>query len=230
MAAVLGGTSNLSDGEYVRPSRRPLSWICSLSIGCRAPRRPPGGLYGDRYLLPFSARRGYDVLHPMGWDAFGLPAERYAMQTNIHPRVTTEQNIATFRRQIRMLGLSYDWSREIDTTTRHITGGHSGYSCGCIIRGLTRESSKRGRFRRSRTNSVRTEARGWSAMFLLLRKNGGECPVRSRQDILSRFRLAYVAEIPVNWCEGSVRSWRMKKWRSGRRKGTRSSGARCGNG
>ena len=60
--------------------------------------------------------KGFAVLHPMGWDAFGLPAERYAMQTNIHPRVTTERNIDTFRRQIKMLGLSYDWEREINTT------------------------------------------------------------------------------------------------------------------
>ena len=60
--------------------------------------------------------KGFAVLHPMGWDAFGLPAERYAMQTNIHPKVTTEHNIDTFRRQIKMLGLSYDWDREINTT------------------------------------------------------------------------------------------------------------------
>ena len=59
---------------------------------------------------------GFNVLHPMGWDAFGLPAERYAIQTGIHPRITTKENIDTFRRQIKMLGLSYDWSREIDTT------------------------------------------------------------------------------------------------------------------
>jgi len=56
------------------------------------------------------------VLHPIGWDAFGLPAEQYAIQTGTHPRVTTQNNIATFRRQIRMLGFSYDWDREVDTT------------------------------------------------------------------------------------------------------------------
>src|SRR5262252_4020285 len=52
----------------------------------------------------------------MGWDAFGLPAEQYAIETGTHPRVTTENNIATFRRQIQMLGFSYDWDREVDTT------------------------------------------------------------------------------------------------------------------
>ena len=59
---------------------------------------------------------GKDVLHPMGWDAFGLPAEQYAIQTGTHPRETTQNNIATFKRQLQSLGFSYDWSREVDTT------------------------------------------------------------------------------------------------------------------
>jgi len=60
--------------------------------------------------------KGFNVLHPMGWDAFGLPAEQYAVQTGTHPRETTEKNIANFRRQIQSLGFSYDWSREVNTT------------------------------------------------------------------------------------------------------------------
>ncbi len=60
--------------------------------------------------------QGFNVLHPMGWDAFGLPAEQAAIREGIHPRVTTERNVATFRRQLQRLGFSYDWSREIDTT------------------------------------------------------------------------------------------------------------------
>jgi len=59
---------------------------------------------------------GYDVLHPMGWDAFGLPAEQHALATGAHPKQTTLANVANFRRQMRRLGFSYDWSREIDTT------------------------------------------------------------------------------------------------------------------
>lgn len=61
---------------------------------------------------------GVNVLHPMGWDAFGLPAEQYAIQTGQHPAVTTTANIATFKRQIQALGFSYDWDREISTTDR----------------------------------------------------------------------------------------------------------------
>ena len=60
--------------------------------------------------------KGFNVLHPMGWDAFGLPAENYAIKTGTHPKTTTAKNIAVFKRQIQSLGFSYDWEREIDTT------------------------------------------------------------------------------------------------------------------
>ncbi len=60
--------------------------------------------------------QGFNVLYPIGWDAFGLPTENYAIKHKIHPRIATEENIATFKRQLKSLGLSYDWSREIDTT------------------------------------------------------------------------------------------------------------------
>jgi leucyl-tRNA synthetase len=60
--------------------------------------------------------QGYNVLHPMGWDAFGLPAENYAIKTGIHPRITTEQAVANFKRQINSVGFCYDWDREINTT------------------------------------------------------------------------------------------------------------------
>ena len=64
----------------------------------------------------FKRLQGYNVLHPMGWDAFGLPAEQYAIKTGTHPKITTETNIKNFKRQIQMLGFSYDWDREINTT------------------------------------------------------------------------------------------------------------------
>jgi len=64
----------------------------------------------------FKRLQGFNVLHPMGWDAFGLPAEQYAIKTGTHPKVTTENNVKNFKRQIQMLGFSYDWDREINTT------------------------------------------------------------------------------------------------------------------
>ncbi|HEX2658484.1 MAG TPA: class I tRNA ligase family protein, partial [Polyangia bacterium] len=60
--------------------------------------------------------QGFNVLHPMGWDAFGLPAENYAIKHGVHPRITTEQAIANFHRQIDSVGFAYDWQREINTT------------------------------------------------------------------------------------------------------------------
>ncbi|MCX8156142.1 MAG: leucine--tRNA ligase [Verrucomicrobiae bacterium] len=76
----------------------------------------PEGYTATDILARYKRARGFHVLHPMGWDAFGLPAEQYAIKTGQHPRVTTEQNIANFKRQIQALGFSYDWSREVDTT------------------------------------------------------------------------------------------------------------------
>src|SRR5438552_9434502 len=76
----------------------------------------PEGYTATDILCRYKRMRGFNVLHPMGWDAFGLPAEQYAIQTGTHPRETTQNNIANFRRQIKMLGFSYDWQREVDTT------------------------------------------------------------------------------------------------------------------
>jgi leucyl-tRNA synthetase len=76
----------------------------------------PEGYTATDIVARYWRMRGVDVLHPMGWDAFGLPAEQHAIATNTHPRDTTAKNIATFGRQLRMLGFSYDWSRVIDTT------------------------------------------------------------------------------------------------------------------
>jgi len=76
----------------------------------------PEGYTATDILARYKRARGFHVLHPMGWDAFGLPAEQYAIKTRQHPRKTTEQNITNFKRQIKSLGFSYDWTREIDTT------------------------------------------------------------------------------------------------------------------
>ncbi|MBN2282094.1 MAG: leucine--tRNA ligase [Candidatus Marinimicrobia bacterium] len=76
----------------------------------------PEGYIATDIVARFKRKMGFNVLHPMGWDAFGLPAENYALQTNTHPAVTTEKNINNFRRQIKSFGFSYDWDREVNTT------------------------------------------------------------------------------------------------------------------
>jgi leucyl-tRNA synthetase len=75
----------------------------------------PEGYTATDILARYKRTRGFNVLHPMGWDAFGLPAEQYALQTGVHPAETTRKAIETFKRQLKMLGFSYDWSREIST-------------------------------------------------------------------------------------------------------------------
>ena len=76
----------------------------------------PEGYTATDIVARYQRMKGVDVLHPMGWDAFGLPAEQHAIATGTHPAVTTRANIANFKRQLKSLGLSYDWSREVDTT------------------------------------------------------------------------------------------------------------------
>jgi len=76
----------------------------------------PEGYTATDIFSRYKRMKGYNVLHPMGWDAFGLPAEQYAIQTGTHPSITTRNNCDTFRRQIKELGLSYDWEKEINTT------------------------------------------------------------------------------------------------------------------
>jgi leucyl-tRNA synthetase len=161
----------------------------------------PEGYTATDIVCRFNRMRGFNVLHPMGWDAFGLPAERFAMQTNIHPRITTAQNVSTFRRQIKMLGLSYDWSREVDTTDPRyykwtqwifLQLYNSWYDRRIKkarpIAMLEGELSKQGSADLPLEPALIPGA--WDGMSR-----------KQRHDILARFRLAYVAEVPVNWCE-----------------------------
>lgn len=161
----------------------------------------PEGYIATDILSRYKRMKGFNVLHPMGWDAFGLPAERYAMQTNIHPRKTTEDNIATFRRQIKMLGLSYDWDREVDTTDPDyyrwtqwifLQIYNSWYDPRVEkarpIETLIDELETHGTQRLSADLDLSSEE--WKKLSQI-----------KQQEIISRYRLAYIAEIPVNWCE-----------------------------
>ncbi|MFQ5569323.1 MAG: leucine--tRNA ligase [Rhodothermales bacterium] len=76
----------------------------------------PEGYTATDIVARYKRMKGFNVLHPIGWDAFGLPAEQYALKTNTHPRITTENNVNRFRTQLKSLGFSYDWDREVNTT------------------------------------------------------------------------------------------------------------------
>ncbi len=125
--------------------------------------------------------QGFNVLHPMGWDAFGLPAERYAMQTGIHPSITTKQNIDNFRRQLKSLGFSYDWSREVDTTDP----GYYKFTQWIFLK-----------FFNSWYDSDAQKARPIAELKIPAELKGKE-----RETFIANHRLAYIANMPVNWCE-----------------------------
>src|SRR2546427_1906467 len=143
---------------------------------------PEGYTATDMYSR-FQRMRGYNVLHPMGWDAFGLPAEQYAIETGTHPRATTQRNVDTFRRQIKMLGFSYDWDREINTTDP----GYFKWTQWIFLQLFdTWYDHERKRGRPIAELPIPDEVRAH-----------GEAMVRLYQD---QRRLAYQVEAPVNWC------------------------------
>lgn len=161
----------------------------------------PEGYTATDILCRYKRMKGFNVLHPMGWDAFGLPAERYAMQTNIHPQITTENNIATFRRQIKMLGLSYDWDREVNTTDP----AYYRWTQWIFLKVYnswfdprTRKAEPIESLQRELEQTGTAEMPGVESMTAEEWKRKSK---KEQHDLLARFRLAYVAEIPVNWCE-----------------------------
>ncbi len=168
----------------------------------------PEGYTATDIFCRYKRMKGFNVLHPIGWDAFGLPAERFAMQTNIHPRITTEQNINNFRRQIKMLGLSYDWDREVDTTDPN----YYKWTQWIFLKIYNSWYDFRARKARPIEELVSEFERiGCSKIDCSLYCSDEDCCFTAegwkgmnrveRHNVLRNFRLCYIAEIPVNWCE-----------------------------
>ena len=130
----------------------------------------PEGYTATDIIARYKRLRGFNVLHPMGWDAFGLPAEQYAIRSGQHPAITTRENVAKFKNQLKRIGFSYDWQREINTTDPRY------YK--------------------------------WTQWIFLKIYNSWFNPATNKAEPISTYsgknpdevRLAYVADVPVNWC------------------------------
>ena len=141
----------------------------------------PEGYTATDILARYRRAQGFNVLHPMGWDSFGLPAEQYAVKTGQHPRITTETNIANFTRQIQSLGFSYDWTREVATTDPE----YFRWTQWIFLK-----------IYNSWFNPATNKAEPIETLTY-----PADCQTESQQRAFrDSKRLAYVSEAPVNWC------------------------------
>ncbi len=168
----------------------------------------PEGYTATDILARYKRACGLHVLHPMGWDAFGLPAEQYAVKTGQHPRQTTEQNIATFKRQIQSLGFSYDWSRELATTDPDYFQWTQLIFLKLYNSWFNPETNKaepietlRAKLEQlveaHKSNKPLTEIAKQDHRWLAYLALSGE---KGARNLIDSHRLAYVTDAPVWWC------------------------------
>ena len=164
---------------------------------------PLGYIASDIYAR-FKRHQGYNVLHPVGYDSFGLPAEQYAIQTGQHPAVTTEENINRYEQQLKKIGFSFDWSREIRTSDPayyrwtqwiFIELFHSWYNkVTDRAENISTLVAHLEKFGTENLDAVQSEELNFTAEEW---QNASEA---DKQDILLNYRMAYRAETTVNWC------------------------------
>ena len=178
----------------------------------------PEGYTATDIVSRFLRMQGVNVLHPMGWDAFGLPAEQYAVKTNTHPAETTRNNIANFRRQIQMLGLSYDWEREVDTTDPNYYKwtqwiflqlfnsyfdpvDQKAKPIGHLLNELVNENLV---VAPDNSIHINPAQEGMEAIAgeVRLERLWRELSPDEQREVIDAQRLAYTDEVPVNWCPG----------------------------
>jgi leucyl-tRNA synthetase len=167
----------------------------------------PEGYTATDILARYKRLQGFHVLHPMGWDAFGLPAEQYAIKTGQHPRQTTEANIATFKRQIQSLGFSYDWSRELATTDTDYFKWTQWIFLKLYNSWFNPETNRAEPIETLKyphelcVKPLNRETVEPVADSTIQRFNGSTDLESARRAYRDSKRLAYVTEAPVWWCE-----------------------------
>jgi len=164
----------------------------------------PRGYIGSDVYSRMKRMSGYNVLHPMGYDAFGLPAEQYALQHKIHPRKAVEENVATFENQLSMIGLSYDWSRKVNTTDPKYYKWTQWIFLQIYNSWFDKTKNKARpiseledifvKSGNSKINAVHSDIENFSA------KDWSNFSKKEKQDILMKYRLAYEGYSEVNWC------------------------------
>lgn len=156
---------------------------------------PLGYIASDIYAR-YKRLKGFNVLHPMGYDAFGLPAEQYAIQTGQHPEVTTEENVRRYRGQLDRIGFSYDWDREVRTCDPEF---YKWTQWAFLKMFDSWYDPSADRARPISELVSRFESEGYDDVSPEQWKSASE---KEKSDILMRYRIAYQGETSVNWCEG----------------------------
>ena len=156
----------------------------------------PLGYIASDIFARYKRLKGFNVLHPMGYDAFGLPAEQYAIQTGQHPEKTTNDNVARYRQQLARIGFSYDWDREVRTCDPEFYKWTQWAFLKMFDSWYDPEQDKA---RPISELIARFETTGWEDVNPEQWKAASE---KEKSDILMRYRIAYQGETSVNWCEG----------------------------
>ena len=175
----------------------------------------PEGYTATDIVCRFKRHKGFNVLHPMGFDAFGLPAEQYAIQTGVHPSITTQKAMDTFRTQLKRFGFCYDWSREFATIDENyyrwtqwiwLRAYHAWYDPAQDkarpIEALIEEFASGSRRIEMNPEASRNAA-GASSQQVAIPEHGAsweDYPVDAQRVILDSWRLAYLSQQSVNWC------------------------------
>jgi leucyl-tRNA synthetase len=154
----------------------------------------PLGYIATDIISRYKRMRGFNVLHPMGWDAFGLPAEQYAIETGVHPAITTRKNIETYKRQLSMIGLSYDWDREVATCNADYYRWTQWIFLQIYNSWYDPEYRWTDAFGREQIGSARPIDTLPIPPHV---REQGDAEIEPYKD---DHRLGYLAEVPVNWC------------------------------
>src|SRR6201991_1710986 len=165
----------------------------------------PLGYIASDIFARYKRLKGFNVLHPMGYDSFGLPAEQYAIQTGQHPAITTEANIATYRRQLDQLGFSFDWSREVRTSSPNFYKWTQWIFMQLFNSWYNKAADKAESIAKLVAHFEKNGSAGIDAVCdeEILSFTAGEWKARSpnaQQTELLKYRLPYLRESTVNWC------------------------------